>query len=107
MRVRKRPSQAIPLGWGLAALSLGCSHVIHPAVVSPGLAVDVLPGRARVRHEPRPDAPVPEQRTFTPFSTTATLAQVTLTYGWRLSEDLALQLSLLLRSTFGSIPSRP
>jgi hypothetical protein len=79
-------------------LGLGaCSHLIHPAAVQPGLAIDVVPGVEIVRHTPIPPSnsqQIDSDLTgFGPYRTTRPLAQLNLSYGWRLSEQVGMQVA--------------
>jgi hypothetical protein len=55
----------------LAALP-ACGHVVHPAAVSPGWFLDVLPGIARIEHTPRTGRMNPALEGFQPFQDLAT-----------------------------------
>jgi hypothetical protein len=72
-------------------LAMGCGHVVHPAAVTPGPTIDVLPGAAVVRHVPRPDSYTAALREFEPFHSVDRVLQLNLGYGWRLSRHLGLQ----------------
>jgi hypothetical protein len=75
----------------LPVLAGACSHVIHPAAVRPGLAIDLLSGVEVIRHAPTSAPKSPNVTGFDPFYTAQALAQVNLAYGWRLSEQVGMQ----------------
>jgi hypothetical protein len=62
----------------------GCSRIIHPAAVHPGLAIDIVPGVERVRHAPSETSQAPQQlMEFDTFDSVRPLGHVSLSYGWR------------------------
>jgi hypothetical protein len=69
-----------------------CSHVIHPAIVRPGLSMQVATGVEVSRHEAEPQLNAP-LTAFDPFHTALVIGQLTVTYGWRLSEDAGVQVA--------------
>jgi hypothetical protein len=75
----------------LVALA-ACSHVIHPAAVQPGLSIDVTTGVEVSRHEPE-SVLTPPLADFDPFHTALVLGQLTVTYGWRLSENAGVHVA--------------
>jgi hypothetical protein len=80
----------------LAALP-ACGRVVHPAAVSPGWFLDVLPGIARIEHTPRTGRMNPALESFQPFQDQAPVGQFNIGYGWRFSRHCGLQLA----SSFG------
>jgi hypothetical protein len=79
-------------------LGLGaCTHLIHPAAVQPGLAFEVVPGVEIVRHAPVPQSNAQRLGSaltdFVPFHTIRPLVQLNLAYGWRLSDQVGMQVA--------------
>ena len=79
-----------------ATLTLaGCGHVIHPAAVQPGLAVDVVPAHETTRHEPKSqEGAYRAPGDFAPFTSSEPSLQVSLGYGWQFGEHTGVQLQL-------------
>jgi len=82
----------VPLTVSLAAL--GCGHVLHPAAVVPGPVLDLQVGMELPEHRPRPDASALLVRAFDPYRSTELLVQGAFGYGWRYSENQALQVTV-------------
>jgi hypothetical protein len=96
----RRYGRVMPRGVLLVLLlSLGaCTHLIHPAAVQPGLALQLAPGAEVVRHAPIPQSNAQRYdsrlSSFEPFHTLRPLAQLDLSYGWRLSEHVGMQVAV-------------
>ena len=78
----------------LLPLGLGCSHIVHPAAVQPGVSAELLVGQAHVRHEPlrgSSGGPITPPGEFEPRSSRRPAMQVGLGYGWRFSPDVGVQ----------------
>jgi hypothetical protein len=90
--MRKRAGADFFLALGVAVL--GCGHVLHPAAVVPGPVLDFQVGAELPEHRPRPDAAAAALRSFDPYRSTDLMVQGAFSYGWRFSEDRALQLAL-------------
>jgi hypothetical protein len=73
-------------------LAGACSHVIHPAAVRPGFSMQVATAVEVSRHEPEPVLTAP-LTAFDPFHTALVVGQLTLSYGWRVSDDAGLQVA--------------
>lgn len=81
-----RPTQAAAL---LALFATGCMHVTHPAEVKPGLAVDLTAGAGvAIERTHISDEPV-SYELYDIYN-----LQLGFRYGWRFSEEVALQIAL-------------
>lgn len=96
MAAQSRPFLAVILA-GLGGLA-GCGHIIHPAKVQPGFAVDFLVGAEAPLHGPLASENLINQelRTTPPFRTHEVVAQFRFGYGWRFASGRGVQLGLSL-----------
>ena len=73
---------------------VACGHVLHPAAVVPGPIFDIQIGVEIPEHRPISNAANSPVRDFDPYRSGELLVQLNLGYGWRFSQNQAVQVTL-------------